>query len=93
MFSHLASKALTQDIHFNHIFIFLGKTWPLAFGTGVGLGMGYSNCQNDFQQPYLIHGKRIKVIVQNNRIKVYMYFVNNPTKFWCNIIAHEASNL
>ena len=42
---------------------FLGRPWPVAFGTGIGLGMGYSNCQNDFQQPYLLHGKRIKVQV------------------------------
>jgi hypothetical protein len=22
-------------------------------GTGIGLGMGYSNCQNDFRSPYV----------------------------------------
>ena len=43
--------------------IFLGRPWPVAFGTGIGLGMGYSNCQNDFQQPNILHGKRIKVHV------------------------------
>ncbi|CAG2214257.1 MINOS1 [Mytilus edulis] len=40
--------------------LFKRKTWPVALGTGFGLGMGYSNCQNDFQQPYLLHGKRVK---------------------------------
>jgi hypothetical protein len=31
------------------LFIFLsGRPWPVAFGTGIGLGMGYANCQNDF---------------------------------------------
>jgi hypothetical protein len=24
-------------------------------GTGIGLGMGYGNCQNDFRSPYVHH--------------------------------------
>ena len=38
-----------------------GRPWPVAFGAGVGLGMGYANCQHDFMQPYLFHGKVKKV--------------------------------
>jgi len=34
----------------------IGRPWPVAFGAGVGLGMGYSNCQQDFKNPGLLHG-------------------------------------
>ncbi|KAG7493052.1 MICOS complex subunit MIC10 [Solea senegalensis] len=37
-----------------------GRTWPVSMGSGLGLGMGYSNCQRDFKSPYLIHGRVVK---------------------------------
>jgi len=41
------------NIYINLFFFKLGRPWPVFFGTGIGLGMGYSNCQNDFRSPYV----------------------------------------
>ncbi|XP_057702349.1 MICOS complex subunit Mic10-like [Corythoichthys intestinalis] len=42
------------------VILFKRRMWPVSFGAGLGLGMGYSNCQNDFRSPYLIHGRVLK---------------------------------
>uniref|UniRef100_A0A3B4FNK5 MICOS complex subunit MIC10 n=2 Tax=Haplochromini TaxID=319058 RepID=A0A3B4FNK5_9CICH len=48
------------------LIVFKRRAWPLSFGSGLGLGMGYSNCQHDFRSPYLIHGRMVKVSAQCN---------------------------
>ncbi|KAK2821127.1 hypothetical protein Q7C36_020470 [Tachysurus vachellii] len=42
------------------ILLFKRRTWPIAFGAGMGIGMACSNCQHDFRSPYLLHGHVIK---------------------------------
>ncbi|XP_071500097.1 MICOS complex subunit Mic10-like [Diadema antillarum] len=44
------------------VFIFKRRPWPIAFGSGIGLGMGYANCQHDFRDPFKLHGKIVKVL-------------------------------
>ncbi|XP_046896421.1 MICOS complex subunit MIC10 [Hypomesus transpacificus] len=45
---------LGLGIVFSVVF-FKRHTWPIAFGLGGGLGMAYSNCQNDLRSQYLQH--------------------------------------
>ncbi|CAL8072409.1 unnamed protein product [Calicophoron daubneyi] len=35
------------------------RPWPVILGTGLGLGMGISNCNNDFKQPLPLVSHRI----------------------------------
>ncbi|XP_067872894.1 MICOS complex subunit MIC10 [Heterodontus francisci] len=42
------------------VVIFKRRVWPITFGAGMGIGMAYANCQNDFQSPYLMYGKFVK---------------------------------
>uniref|UniRef100_A0A3Q3K1C3 MICOS complex subunit MIC10 n=2 Tax=Monopterus albus TaxID=43700 RepID=A0A3Q3K1C3_MONAL len=42
------------------LLFFKRRMWPMSFGSGLGLGMGYANCQHDLRSLYLIHGRRVK---------------------------------
>ncbi|TPP64822.1 MICOS complex subunit MIC10 [Fasciola gigantica] len=46
------------------------RPWPVVFGTGLGLGMSISNCNNDFKQPLPLVTHRIKVCHFDQRRKV-----------------------
>jgi len=42
------------------VLLFKRRLWPVTFGTGIGLGMSLSNCQNDFQNAFVVRGKKVK---------------------------------
>jgi len=48
-------------------FFKLGRPWPVFLGTGIGLGMGYSNCQNDFRSPY-VHSQPLSLARTNEHL-------------------------
>jgi len=42
------------------LLLFKRKMWPVTFGLGSGFGMGYSNCEHEFNEPYMVHIKDLK---------------------------------
>ncbi|KAI6205108.1 hypothetical protein M3Y94_00755100 [Aphelenchoides besseyi] len=60
--------------------LFKGRTAPVWLGTGIGVGMGWSNCRHDINQPYLLHGKKVKTGTDANGKAVYQIVVQPPTQ-------------
>jgi len=50
------ASGLGLGIVFSVLF-FRRRPWPAVFGTGIGLGMGYANCEHDFKDPHFLHAK------------------------------------
>jgi len=44
------------------VLLFKRKMWPITFGIGSGFGMGYSNCEHELNEPYMVHIKNLKKI-------------------------------
>ncbi|CAB3999084.1 MICOS complex subunit MIC10 [Paramuricea clavata] len=40
------------------LIFFKRKSWPVTLGTGIGLGMGYANCQHTFYSQFPPHHRR-----------------------------------
>jgi len=53
------ASGLALGIVFSAV-LFKRRPWPVLLGTGIGLGMGYSNCQNDLRSPY-VHSSSIPI--------------------------------
>lgn len=52
----------------------VGHSWPVALGTGVGMGFAASTCQHDFKRVASIHLRPIKARV--NPSNIYVCSVN-----------------
>uniref|UniRef100_A0A914XZ76 Uncharacterized protein n=1 Tax=Panagrolaimus superbus TaxID=310955 RepID=A0A914XZ76_9BILA len=48
-----------------------------AGGLAIGIGQGWSNCRDDLQNPYLLHGKKIRVGSEMGK-PAYMIQVVDP---------------
>uniref|UniRef100_A0A0N5B107 MICOS complex subunit MIC10 n=1 Tax=Syphacia muris TaxID=451379 RepID=A0A0N5B107_9BILA len=44
--------------------LFKSRSFPIWFGSGIGLGMGWNNCRHDLQNPYVYYGKKISTETQ-----------------------------
>ncbi|CDW54219.1 DUF543 domain containing protein [Trichuris trichiura] len=52
----------TMSVFLSKVMFNSGRTWPMWLGTGVGLGIAYSDCDYDYRKGTIIRGKLIKVI-------------------------------
>lgn len=63
-----------------------GRPWPIAFGGGVGLGMGYANCQHEFNDPYNLRARLTKVSCRNFFRTFMLYIVSCLLSFQGTVI-------
>ena len=42
------------------LILFKRKLWPISLGLGAGFGMGYSKCDHELNNPYIVHVKHLK---------------------------------
>eukprot|EP00045_Choanoeca_perplexa_P022155 m.8619 g.8619 ORF g.8619 m.8619 type:complete len:89 (-) comp9226_c0_seq2:42-308(-) len=42
------------------VILFRRRPWPIAMGTGFGAGMAFAECQFDFLNPNILHGRWVK---------------------------------
>ena len=42
------------------VFLFKRRMWPVIFGTGSGFGMGYNNCQVEFNSAFNVAAEEQK---------------------------------
>lgn len=56
--------------------IITGRPWPVIFGLGAGLGMGYANCQQEFNEPFLVKAEKIFV-------SIYVFTLENILAYIC----------
>lgn len=49
-----------------NLYSYLGKSWPVVFGVGVGTGMGTANCGYKLNLPYPIGADLAKVTTSNS---------------------------
>ena len=59
LYNTIVSSGLTVGCVFS-LLLFKRRMWPVTFGVGTGFGMGYSNCEHELNEPYMVHIKDLK---------------------------------